>query len=159
MTLLRTFRYLNEVHSANLEGNVEIKLCDSASLKDKKSQLYPLHRGSTGHAYLSSSFLIISTTSSGNFWICLWLKSIVTPGFSSLLTPLASAPFVWFSSRAFFIASWARATTCAAEVGICDASEEFDAACRTVVLFGILRTVFRGGGLGRPLLSSDRPLD
>ncbi len=158
MTLLRTFRYLNEVHSANLEGNVEIKLCDSASLK-KQSQLYPLHRGGTGHAYRSSSFLIISTTSSGNFWICLWLKSIVTPGFNSLLTPLASAAFVWFSSRAFFIASRASATTCTAEIGICDASEEFDAACRTVVLFGILRTVFRGGGLGRPLLSSDRPLD
>jgi hypothetical protein len=28
-----------------------------------------------------------------------------------------------------------------------------------VVLFGTLRTVFRGGCLGRPLLSSDRPLD
>jgi hypothetical protein len=37
MTLLRTFRYLNEVHSANLEGNVEIKLCDSASLKKQES--------------------------------------------------------------------------------------------------------------------------
>ena len=37
MTLLRTFRYLSEVHSANLEGNVEIKLCDSASLKKQES--------------------------------------------------------------------------------------------------------------------------
>jgi hypothetical protein len=35
MTLLRTFRYLKEVHSENLEGNVEIRLCDSASLEDK----------------------------------------------------------------------------------------------------------------------------
>jgi hypothetical protein len=109
--------------------------------------------------YLSSSFFIISTTSSGNLWICLWLKSIVTPGFSSLLTPLASAAFVWFSSRAFFIASRASATTCAAEIGICEDSEEFDAACRTVVAFGSLRTVFRGGGLGKPLLSSGRPVD
>jgi hypothetical protein len=41
MTLFRTFRYLNEVHSANLEGNVEIKLCDSASLRDKRVSCIP----------------------------------------------------------------------------------------------------------------------
>lgn len=41
MTLLRTLRYLKEVHSANLEGNVEIKLCDSASLEDKRISCIP----------------------------------------------------------------------------------------------------------------------
>jgi hypothetical protein len=37
MTLLRTLRYLKEVHSANREGNVEIRLCDSASLEHNVS--------------------------------------------------------------------------------------------------------------------------
>jgi hypothetical protein len=41
MTLLRTFRYLKEVHSANLEGNVEIRLCDNASLEDKRVSCIP----------------------------------------------------------------------------------------------------------------------
>lgn len=33
ITLLRTLRYRSEVHSENLEGKVEIWLCDSASLR------------------------------------------------------------------------------------------------------------------------------
>ena len=41
MMLLRTFRYLSDVHSENLAGNVEIRLCDSASLEDKRCQLRP----------------------------------------------------------------------------------------------------------------------
>ena len=158
MMLLRTFRYLNDVHSENLEGNVEIRLCDNASLEDKRCQLHPsMNEVGQDRKYLSSSFLIISTTSSGNLWICLWLKSIVTPGFNSLLTPLASAAFVWFSSRAFFIASRARTTTCPADMGICEDSEEFDAACRTAL--GILRTVLRGDGLGKPFPSIGLPVD
>ena len=37
MTLLRTFRYLKEVHSANLDGNVEMRLCDRASLETESA--------------------------------------------------------------------------------------------------------------------------
>jgi hypothetical protein len=61
---------------------------------------------------------------------------------------------------AFFIASRASATTCPADIGICAEREEVEAACRTV--FGSLRAVFRGAGLGSPfsrLSTIGRPVD
>lgn len=60
--------------------------------------------------YRSNSSFIISTISSGNFWIFFLLKSIVRPGLRVLLTPLASAAFASFSWAAR-IASLARAIT------------------------------------------------
>lgn len=116
--------------------------------------------------YLSNSVFIISTTSSGNFWMFLWLRSIVTPGFKSLLTPLASAALVSFSARAFFMASWARATTWFADNGAeLDDDDPLEGPCRSTELLGNLLTVAEGAvrcvwpfwpfgpfsGIGRPV--------
>lgn len=65
--------------------------------------------------YRSSSFLIISTTSSGSFCMFFLLRSMVRPGFKSVLTPLVS-PACWsLSRRASRMASLARAMTCCGE--------------------------------------------
>lgn len=62
-------------------------------------------------AHRSSSFLTMSTTSSGIFSIFLRLRSTVTPGFR--LAPTAPASATWFSlSSAFRMASRAREITC-----------------------------------------------
>lgn len=74
--------------------------------------------GTTTMSYLSNSFLMMSTTSSGSSCMFFRLRSIVTPGLSSLLTPLASAAWVSVSWRAFFIASRARLMTWFAEIGV-----------------------------------------
>lgn len=59
----------------------------------------------------SSSFLTISTTSSGSFWMFLRLRSTVTPVWSP--GPMALASAAWFSlSRAVCMASCAKAMTC-----------------------------------------------
>lgn len=73
----------------------------------------------------------------------LWLKLTVTPGLRSLLTPLASAAWLSFSSTAFFIASFASQMTCAGAIGAEDVRPEFE---------GIFRTLLGIGGGGGMLL-------
>jgi hypothetical protein len=51
------------------------------------------------------------------------------------------------------------ATTCPADIGICEDKEEFEASCRTVFVFGSFREVFRGAGICTPFSTNGRPVD
>lgn len=159
ITLFRTFRYRSEVHSENLAGNVKIWLCDRANLQTFIVSYGQFHWLLKNKTCLSNSLFMISITSSGNLWIFLWLRSMVTPGFKSSLTPLASAALVSFSSRAFFIASRASSTTWAGGIGICVGVLELESEWGYDEL-GVRRTVFRGAGLiAGPVSINGRPVD
>lgn len=69
---------------------------------------------------------------------------MVTPGLSSVLTPLASAAWVSFSCKALFIASLARAMTWPADRGA-----DVDSIEPELLLAEVLNWSGIGGGGGR----------
>ena len=85
-------------------------------------------------------------------------KLMVTPGFSSLLTPLASSALFRFSSMALFMASRTSATTSSEDIGPSSGGGGFGTAWGILLGGGALRTVFRGG-LGFPFSAMGRPVD
>lgn len=94
--LARMLRYRSEVHSEKRAGSEAIWLCDRAKLDTSHNcqhQYLGVHRseGGPGLAHRSSSFLRISTTSSGITSIFFRLRSTVTPGFRLAPTAPASA--------------------------------------------------------------------
>jgi hypothetical protein len=141
--LFLTFKYRNDVHSANRAGNDVRLLWDNANLSITNTSQQVHGSLQSSGTYRSSSFFITSTTSVGRFCMLLRLRSIVTPGFKSLLTTLASATCVSFSSKALRIACRTRAIT-AADVGADVDRDEFDGTDRIM----LLGSGGSGGGLG-----------
>lgn len=87
-------------------------------------------------AYRSSSFCIMSTTSSGSVCMFFRLRSMVRPGRRSLLTPLASAVWVSLSLRATLIASLAIVITRRGEGGDVAWRDTFAGASRKIGMGG-----------------------